>query len=97
MLSRLLDPRDGKPRDPVFWLVAAAAASTLLLAFWLVCTHQVRKAEVRRAQAEVQRMAGSDCPQALSGSTMVGCSATFATAAPMPPQEPVGATPASLR
>ena len=93
MLSRLLDPRDGRPRDPAFWLVMAAAVATLLLAFWLVCNHQVRKAEVRRAQADAQRMASTDCLQYLPGSTTGTCSAGPA----LPRLRPVGAAPAHWR
>jgi hypothetical protein len=77
MLSRLLDPRDGMPRQPVFWLVLAAIVSTQLMAFYLLCTHQVRKAENRLAEVEVQRMAQSDCLQYLAQSTIGSCSAPF--------------------
>ena len=51
MLSRLLDPTDGKPRDPVFWLVVAAIVATQVLALFALCEQQVRKAEERSAQA----------------------------------------------
>jgi hypothetical protein len=77
MLSRLLDPRDGKPRDPAFWLVLMAVAAAQLLAFFLLCSHQVRKAEARRAEVLVQSMAQHDCLQYLSGSTIASCSSTF--------------------
>ena len=77
MLSRLLDPRDGMPRQPVFWLVLAAIVSTQLMVFYLLCTHQVRKAENRRAEAEVQRMAQADCLQYLAQSTIGSCSVPF--------------------
>lgn len=77
MLSRLLDPRDGMPRRPVFWLVLAAIMATQLMAFYLLCTHQVRKAENRRAEVEVQRMAHSDCLEYLAQSTIGSCSLPF--------------------
>lgn len=73
MLSRLLDPRDGKPREPVFWLVVAAVVSTQLLAFFLLCTQQVRKAEARLAQVEAERMASNDCLQYMQQSTIASC------------------------
>ena len=73
MLSRLLDPRTGMPREPVFWLVLIAVLAAQLLAFYLLCSHQVRKAEVRRAQAEVERMAHSDCLQYLANATIGHC------------------------
>jgi len=77
MLYRLLDPRDGMPRHPVFWLVLAAIVATQLMAFYLVCTQQVRKAENRRAEVEVQRMAHADCLQYLAQSTIGSCSVPF--------------------
>ena len=77
MLSRLLDPREGMPRQPLFWLVLAAIVVTQLMAFYLLCTQQVRKAENRRAEAEVQRMANADCLQYLAQSTIGSCSAPF--------------------
>jgi hypothetical protein len=77
MLSRLLDPRSGMQREPVFWLVLAAVVATQLLAFYLLCSHQVRKAENRRTAVEVQRMAHSDCLQYLAQSTIGSCSAPF--------------------
>lgn len=61
MLSRLLDPRDGMPRDPAYWLVLAAIVATQLLAFYVVCVHQVRDAPARRALATVQQVAQVDC------------------------------------
>ena len=75
MLSRLLDPRDGKPRNPVFWLVVAAIAASQLLAFYVLCTNQVRKAEHRRAV--VQQVAADcavDCAAAGRSSTQVAFS-----------------------
>lgn len=77
MLSHLLDPREGMPREPGFWLVLAAVVATQLLAFYLLCTHQVRKAENRRAAVEVQRMAHADCLQYLAQSTIGSCSLPF--------------------
>ncbi|TFY98941.1 hypothetical protein [Ramlibacter humi] len=73
MLYRLLDPRDGNPREPVFWLVVAAVVCAQLLAFYLVCTHQVRRAEARLAQVEVERMASNDCLQYMAQSTIASC------------------------
>lgn len=57
MLSRLLDPRDGSPRNPVFWLVVSAIAATQLLAFYVLCNEQVRKAEDRRVAVHAQEVA----------------------------------------
>jgi hypothetical protein len=73
MLSRLIAARQ---RDPaVFWLVLSGLVVTQLVAFYLLCSHQVRKAENRRAAVEVQQMAHNDCLQYLAQSTIGSCSA----------------------
>lgn len=62
MLSRLLDPDDGRPRDPVFWLALAAIAAVQLLALVALCTEQVRNAQDRRAEVTVaQQVAPIGC------------------------------------
>lgn len=73
MLPRFLDPADGSPRERAVWLVLAAVIATQLLAFFLLCSHQVRKAEARRAAWQVQQLAASDCLQYVAGSTIAGC------------------------
>ena len=76
MLSRLLDPRDGKPRHPAFWLVVSAIALTQLLAFYVLCIHQVRSADQRRASLLVQQVASSDCQRSSGQSTTADCRAS---------------------
>lgn len=75
MLSRLFEFRDGKPREPVFWLVLASVAATQLLAFYALCSHQVREAQTRREAVVVERVAHHDClePRLQVGGD--GCSA----------------------
>lgn len=77
MLSRLLDPRDGTPRNPVFWLVVSAIAATQLLAFYVLCTEQVRNAQHRRVAVQVQQVAHNDCVPHLASSTAASCSGAF--------------------
>ncbi|MEJ7929247.1 hypothetical protein WG922_04600 [Ramlibacter sp. AN1015] len=48
-------------------------AVLLGLAFYLVVSHQVRKAEARRTAAQVQQTAFSDCLQYVVGSTIGTC------------------------
>ena len=74
MLSRALDSR---ARAPGFWLMLSGLVFTQLLAFYLLCSHQVRKAENRRAAVEVQRLAHADCLQYLAQSTIGSCSVPF--------------------
>ena len=52
----------------------AGLALAQLVAFWMLCSHQVRKAEVRRAEVQVQQMALSDCLEYIPGSTIASCS-----------------------
>lgn len=82
MLSRLLDPANGKPRDRVFWLVLAAIAAAQLLALWVLCSDQVRKAEARKAPVQMQ-VGSSDCAQARGQSTLTGCVPAAATSQPV--------------
>ena len=58
------------------WVLLGAIAAGQLFAFWLLCTHQVRKAEARHNEAVVQQMALSDCLQYIPGSTIASCSST---------------------
>lgn len=48
MLSRLPDPRERRPGNLVFWLIAAAIAASQLLALYALCSRQVRQADERR-------------------------------------------------
>jgi hypothetical protein len=57
------------------WVLLAAVAAAQLFAFWLLCSHQMRKAEARRNETVVQQMALSDCLQYIPGSTIASCNA----------------------
>lgn len=61
-------------RSPMFWLLLGAVAAAQLVAFWLLCSHQVRKAEARETQYMVQQLALADCLQYVPGSTIASCS-----------------------
>ena len=58
-----------------FWGVLCVAAATQLVALALVCSHQVRKAEARRFEVQVQQMAVADCLQYIKGATFATCTA----------------------
>lgn len=81
MMSRLLDERTGAPRHPAFWLVLAALASSLFLAFFALCHQQVRKAEAHRTQAAVQRLATGACDHPVGSVAALSCSVTQARVA----------------
>jgi hypothetical protein len=70
-----LEPGPQPTRIRMLWMLLAAIAAGQLFAFWLVCSHQVRKAEARRDEVMVQQMALTDCLQYIPGSTIASCSA----------------------
>ena len=45
----------------LFWAVILALMVAQIAAFWMLCSQQVRKAEVRDATAQQERMALADC------------------------------------
>jgi hypothetical protein len=73
MLPDLLAKTADVPRDKLFWGVIGALVVGQLLAFWMLCTHQVRKAEVRDATLQVQRVAVADCLRYIPKATLHGC------------------------
>lgn len=81
MLSRLLDTHDATPRDKLLRAVLLALVAAQLLAFYMLCSHQVRKQQARQTAAEVERMAVSDCLQYLTNSTIASCAGRPAAAA----------------
>lgn len=77
MLSRLFEA-DGTPRNPALWLVMAGIAASLLLAFFVVCVHQVERAQSRHAEESAQarqlatpQVVAQDC--ARGGSGLIRC------------------------
>lgn len=66
------------------WVLLGAIAAGQLFAFWLLCSHQVRKAEARQNEAVVQQMALSDCLQYIPGSTIASCNARGAQKVAVP-------------
>ena len=74
LLSQIIDPATQQPRSRMWWVALGAIVVGQLFAFWLLCSHQVRKAEARQNEAVVQQMALSDCLQYIPGSTIASCS-----------------------
>jgi len=50
ILARLFE-RDGTPRERALWLVFAGIVASQLLAFFVVCVHQVERAQARHVEA----------------------------------------------
>jgi hypothetical protein len=73
MLPHMLEKRAAAPRDRFLWAVLAALALGQLVAFWMLCAHQVRKAQMRDVSLEVQRVAVADCLQYVPRATLNSC------------------------
>lgn len=73
MLSQVLGA-DGKPRERVFWLLLWAVISLQLLAFYAVCTSQVREAQDRHAQ-QVRKVRTEGCATPVTPSLAQTCAA----------------------
>ncbi len=78
MPSRTTAKTPDVSRDKLFWAIASAMVVGQLVAFWMLCSHQVRKAEVRDATAQVERMAVADCLRYIPGATLSSCAARIA-------------------
>lgn len=73
MLRPLLEKTSQAPRENLFWAVVGALIVGQLLAFWLLCSSQVRNAEVHDATLQVQRVALADCLRYFPKATLHGC------------------------
>lgn len=73
LLSGLLDPQTQMPRTRLFWAVLGALIFGQLMALWLLCSHQVRKAEARQTDVQVQQLALADCLRYIPGATIATC------------------------
>ena len=78
MLSDLLDPQTQMPRTPAVWAVLGTLIIGQLVALVLLCSHQVRKAEARDTEVQVQRLALADCLQYIPGATIATCTSRLA-------------------
>jgi bacteriorhodopsin len=94
-----IDP-DTQSRSRWLWMLLAGVALGQLFAFWLLCSHQVRKAESRHNEQTIQQMAVSDCLQYIPGSTIASCTIRIDPEAAQPtgdkPAAMTGAVPVSF-
>ena len=60
-------------RDRLFRAALLALATGLFVTFWMVCSHQVRKAQMRDVSMQVQRVAIGDCLQYVPRATLNSC------------------------
>ncbi len=56
-----------------FWPAAWTVLTLELLAFYLLCAHQVQRAEVRRQVSQVESIAFRDCLVYVTGATIASC------------------------
>lgn len=96
--SHAIEPGLHEERSRMFWILLGALAVGQLFAFWLLCSHQVRKAEARQNEVVVQQMALSDCLQYIPGSTIASCTTRtdVSTRAPASNGTVTGAVPVSF-
>ncbi|HZY15295.1 MAG TPA: hypothetical protein VFE74_01625 [Ramlibacter sp.] len=72
-LTDAIDSRAQLARGRMFWVLLGALAAGQLFAFWLLCSHQVRKAQARDNALLVQQMAVADCLQYMPRATIASC------------------------
>jgi hypothetical protein len=80
ILANVIEPGAQSRRNQTFWVILGVLAAGQLFAFWLLCSHQVRKAEARHNEAVVHQMAQAECLQFIPGSTIASCTAGGAVA-----------------
>ena len=73
MLPHPVEKPSDTPRNRLHWVIGAALVLGQLVAFWMVCSHQVRKAQMRDLTDEVQRVAIADCLQYVPRATLISC------------------------
>ena len=93
MLPPLLDRNSPSPADKWLWVLLGVLVVGQLFAFWMLCRQQVNQAEARHASAQLERMAVSDCMQAIAGAASGPC----ATPAALPAANDANAVMQALR
>ena len=75
MLSQLLEKGANLSRGQLLWAILSVLVVGQLVAFWMLCNHQLHRAQVRDATVQVQRVALADCLRYVPGSTLNSCAA----------------------
>jgi hypothetical protein len=83
------------------WVVLGVLVAVQLVAFWLLCSQQVQKADTRHSEETAAQMALTDCLQYTPGATPATCAsrlgiATAAADAAQPDSGANGAVPVSF-
>lgn len=76
MLSYNVVPMPAPPpwSRPLLWTAGLSLIAAEGLAFWLLCDHQMDKAQARRAGSQAEQLAFGDCLEFVDGSTIASCS-----------------------
>jgi hypothetical protein len=82
-LTPWIDPQTQQPRSRWFWVGFGLVVVAQLVAFWLLCSQQVHKAEARESALSARRTALADCLQYVPGSTVASCNAALVSDAPV--------------
>jgi len=72
------DRHAGAPYGVWFWATLSTLMVGLLVAFWSLCVHQVRQAELRHEAQQTERVALADCLQHIPQSTFTTCASQVA-------------------
>ena len=73
MLPHSPETTSAARRNRLHWVIGAALVVGQLVAFWMLCSHQVRKAQMRDLTDEVQSVAIADCLQYIPRATLSTC------------------------
>lgn len=58
---------------PMLWTAGLTLIAAEGLAFWLLCDHQMDKAQARRTESQAVQLAFGDCLAYVEGSTIASC------------------------
>jgi hypothetical protein len=78
MLPHLVAKSAEHSPGKLFWTLVVTLMVGQFVAFWMLCVHQVRKAEVRDATLQVERMAMADCLRYIPKATLNSCASRVA-------------------
>lgn len=73
MRPHTIENHAGARREKLLWSLLAALVVGQLAALWMICSYQVRRAEMRDVSLQVQRVALADCLRYVPRATLNGC------------------------
>jgi hypothetical protein len=79
MQTRIPAKRAETSPGKVFWLIVVTLMLAQIVAFWMLCTQQVRKAQARDASWQVERMAMADCLRSIPKASLTSCASRIAS------------------